>query len=235
MNPKVAVLMVLVCVACGEVRSTEDAALKQSKIEKDSMKSMVSTEQNLSRQIESKLPNGWLLEKKGNRIIVKKEDPVIALRLVPSMNMMAKAKPTSFSFILSQVDYIEPTQFAKLKEHNSDLKRDAVLIYEESEIREIPHTIDKVPEWKYEYQPRTPEESKAVAKYKSLHSKIVELPSFYDDNHSYFLHLPTFEFERMSERNECLRILINVLELLNKYEDDSSMYVDRIRSQKGSR
>jgi hypothetical protein len=50
------------------------------------------------------------------------------------MNMMAKAKPISFSFTLERVDLVTPSRYLELNERNSNLKKEAEFLYVDPQV-----------------------------------------------------------------------------------------------------
>jgi hypothetical protein len=180
-----------------------------------------SVKQGTAKRVGATLPAGWELERQKDRLWIEKEQPVLALILVPNMSGGEKAKPTSYCFTLTTTRFVAPAEFKALERRNKQLEEQAERLYR-TKVRQIPHEMAMTHMSEFEYHPRTREEAKAVRRYKALYAEMRRLPDVYLDGQSFFFDQPVYEFHRESDEKECLKVLRGVLTLFQKYEEGSN-------------
>ncbi len=172
----------------------------------------------LSRRIESALPEDWSLRRTENELYISKNDPVKALKMFPSMSGMERREPITFTFWITRVDSVSPTQYSELKQHYANLRTEAEYLYRDAKLRQI-HELGKVAS---EFHPRSREEARAVKEYRRLLSEIKPLPDLYLNGCSFMIHQFMYDFEYESERDNCAAAKRQVLSMFKQYDVTST-------------
>ena len=137
---------------------------------------------DLIQIIEINLPEDWKIEILKNKLHIERKKKVSAVIITVSMPMFVKPEETAYLFTLKLTNFISSNVFKKINDDNQKLKKEAELLYQESNIYDIPAGRIKAPPWEYKYYPRTSEESKVIERYKYLHSQIQILPDYHHNN-----------------------------------------------------
>ncbi len=183
----------------------------------------VSSRNDVIESIHSVIPAGWDAIDRGDGIWIIREKPVQMVSFFSALGGSNKAHPKRYKIVLSDADYIPPSDFAAINGRNEQLK---VLVENlRKKAFAIPHDTDVPRDPRgWEFHPRTEAEEDTIAQWRSTSQQIKGLPDLYQGHCAFRMDIG-FMMDSLTieaEEKECLEVLKTVLSLFSNYGKESN-------------